>query len=637
MPRLPALSSLDAGGCVFYNAAIREAKEVEEERVLKTVLCGEVRSHHVDGPVTLAGWVHRRRDHGGLIFIDLRDSTGLVQVVFNPELSPEAHQVAERFRNEWVVQVEGRVQRRPPGTENAHIPTGDVEVQASAARVLNESKTPPFYINEETAVDELLRLRYRYLDLRKPRMRDNIRLRHRIVKFIRDFLDARGFVEIETPILIKSTPEGARDYLVPSRVYPGHFYALPQSPQQLKQLLMVAGFDKYFQIARCFRDEDLRADRQPEFTQLDLEMAFVEEEDILGLMGELYTQLVESVTSHKRLIKPIPRITYREAIARYGTDKPDLRFDLRLSDLTDIAAVSAFSVFRSAAEQGGIVKGFAAPGCAAYSRRQTEELVEIARSLGAQGLVTIALAGEGKSLDKLTMEDVRSALARHVSIEEVRQIAHRTSAAVGDLVLIAAGPAKVVNLVLSQLRDEMGHRLGLPDPDTLAFAFIVDFPLFEWNQEEGRWDSVHHPFTAPRDEDIPLLDTDPGALTSKGYDVVCNGSEVAGGSIRIHTRPLQEKVFHLLGHSPQEVEQRFGHLLEAFEYGAPPHGGIAAGIDRLVVLLSHGAESIRDVIAFPKTQSAADPLFGAPSPVPEGQLEELHIRVVTEEAKRTAE
>jgi len=600
--------------------------------VLKTADCGTLRPSHIGQTVALAGWVHRRRDHGGLIFIDLRDRSGIVQVVFNPQTAPSAHQTADRFRLEWVVQVEGEVARRPPGTENPRLPTGEVEVLARSARILNPSRTPPFPVNEDTEVDEFLRLRYRYVYLRRPSMQANLLLRHRVVKFIRDWLSDRGFVEVETPILIKSTPEGARDFLVPSRLQPGHFYALPQSPQQLKQLLMVAGFEKYFQIARCFRDEDLRADRQPEFTQLDLEMSFVDRDDVLDLMEALFTDLVREVTPHLRVLTPFPRLTYREALDRYGTDKPDLRFGLELADLTDLARRSTFQVFRQTVEAGGVLKGFSAPGCAGYSRKQVEDLTRLAQEQGAKGLVTMALLGEG-DLDTLTHEEVRSHVARHFTVEDIREMARRMGARRGDLLLMVAGPQEVVNRTLSALRHEMGRRLGLADPHTLAFAFVVDFPLFEWNEEEGRWEPAHHPFTAPADGHEDLLETDPGRCLSKAYDLVCNQYELASGSIRIHRRDLQERVFRVLGYRDEEMQERFGQLLEALDYGAPPHGGIAPGIDRLVMLLA-GEETIREVMAFPKTQSGTDPLFGAPAPVRPEQLRELHLCILEEEPTR---
>ena len=598
--------------------------------MLKTHSCGGLSKKDVGSEVTLAGWVDRRRDHGGLIFIDLRDSGGIVQVVFNPEVSDFCHKIASELRSEYVVRVRGKVALRPKGTENPKLPTGEIEVIASTTTILNPSKPPPFYINEEVEVEENLRLKYRYLDLRRARMKENLLLRHRVVKFMRDFLCGRGFIEIETPILIKSTPEGARDYLVPSRLHPGKFYALPQSPQQLKQLLMVAGVERYFQIAKCFRDEDTRADRQPEFTQLDLEMSFVEVEDILKLLEELFTSLLETIKPEMRMLKPFPRLTYAEAIERYGTDKPDLRFGLELKDLTDIAAQSDFTVFRSAIAQGGKVRGICAPACGNYTRRQLDELNKLAQSLGAGGLVTISLGGEGGSLDELTIKMVKSVATKFLNLDQIRQMGRRFGANRGDLLLIVAGKPKLVDMVLSELRLEMGRRLGLADPNLLAFAFIVDFLLLERNEETGRWEPMHHPFTAPRDEDIPLLDSAPEKVRGKHYDFVCDGYEIAGGSIRIHTSELQRKVFRLLGYSDDEINERFGHMLEAFEYGAPPHGGVAPGIDRMVMLLA-GEKTIREVIAFPKNQSAADLTFNAPSSVSEEQLKELHLRLREEE------
>ena len=593
--------------------------------MLRTHTCGSLNKEHVGMKVSLAGWVNRRRDHGGLIFIDLRDREGIVQMVFNPEISPAALKIAEEMRSEYVVRLTGDVALRPAGTENPKLPTGYVEVIVKEAEILNTSKTPPFYINEEIEVDENVRLKYRYLDLRRPRMRENLLLRHQVIKFMRDFLDARGFIEVETPILIKSTPEGARDYLVPSRVHPGQFYALPQSPQQLKQLLMVAGLDKYYQIARCFRDEDTRADRQPEFTQLDVEMSFVNEEDILRLTEELFTSLVKTLKPEKRMMLPFPRLTYAEAMEHYGSDKPDLRFGIEIKDLSDIVANSEFSVFRTAIAKGGKVKGICAPGCAGYTRRQLDELNEIARGLGAGGLVTIALSGSG-SLADLTLEMVKSAAAKFLSLDEIKAIAGCLEAGIGDLLLIVAGDNKLVSTVLGELRREMGSRLGLAAPDMLAFAFIIEFPMFERNSQTGQLEAMHHAFTMPRDEDMPLLDSDPEKVRARSYDLVCNGRELCSGSIRIHISDLQRKIFKILGYSDEAIQERFGHLLEAFEYGAPPHGGIAPGIDRVLMRLT-GDDNIRDIIAFPKNQSAIDLTFNAPSPVTEEQLAELHIRL----------
>jgi aspartyl-tRNA synthetase len=592
--------------------------------LLKSHSCGELNKEHVGVQVTLAGWVDRRRDHGGLIFIDLRDSNGLVQVVFNPDTSGSCHEIASKMRSEDVVRVSGEVAVRPPGTENPRLATGDIEVIVHDTDILSPSKTPPFYINEDIKIDENLRLKYRYLDLRRARMRGNLILRHRVVKFMRDFMDRRGFIEVETPILIKSTPEGARDYLVPSRLYPGQFYALPQSPQQLKQLLMVAGVEKYFQIAKCFRDEDTRADRQPEFTQLDLEMSFVEEGDILSLLEELFISMVETIKPEMRLIKPFSRLTYREAMALYGTDKPDLRFGLEIRDLSEIVAQSDFSVFRSAIEEGGQVRGICAPGCATYTRSQLEDLNRVVREQGAGGLVTISLGSSAGSVDDLTMEMVRSMAAKFLTLDQVKQMAARLGANTGDLLLIIAGKPEVVNAALGELRQQMGRRLELADPNMLAFAYIEDFPLLKWDGEEGRWEAEHHPFTAPRDEDIPLLDISPEKVRGKHYDMICNGYEIGGGSLRIFTSELQRKLFKLLGYSDEEASERFGHMLDAFDYGAPPHGGIALGIDRVVMLLA-GEETIREVIAFPKNQSAADLTVNAPSPVSEAQLAELHL------------
>lgn len=606
--------------------------------MLKTQTCGELRPEHDGKSVVLAGWVHRRRDQGGLIFIDLRDRWGITQVVVNQETSPDAHGVASGVRNEYVLQVKGTVRIRPEGTVNPELETGEIEVVADEIVLLNPSKTPPFYINKEEKIDEVERMRYRYLDLRRPRMQRNIVLRHKVVKFIRDYLDERGFVEVETPILFKTTPEGARDFLVPSRLMPGHFYALPQSPQQLKQLLMVAGYERYFQIARCFRDEDLRGDRQPEFTQLDLEMSFVQREDVMDLIEGMMIEVSEKVAGKTPLYKPFPRLKYTEAMEKYGSDKPDIRYDLAAIDVTDIAGKSGFQVFIDNAAAGKPVKVIRAPGLLRSQedpskplsgeglKRLMKELEDLIRSVGAKGLAWMALPLEENG-------EVKGPIGKFFTVEQKVELFERVGAEAGDILLFTSDQREIVYEVINVLRRHLAEMLGLIDNETVAFCWVIDFPMFYWNEEEQRWDPSQHMFTSPLPEDIPLLDTDPGAARGSQYDLACNGYEVAGGSTRIHSRELQEKMFPLIGQDMEHARQEFGHMLEAFEYGVPPHGGIASGIDRLVMVLA-GEPNIREVIAFPKTQKGADIMAHAPSEPDPRQLEELYIRVeVPEEEK----
>jgi len=586
--------------------------------MFKTHTCGELRLNHLGETVKLAGWVHRRRDHGGVTFIDLRDRFGLIQVVSDPEISQEAHHNLAEARMEWVIQVEGVVRARPKGAENPNLPTGDIEVVAQTVNILNPAKTPPFLINKDEEADENTRLKYRYLDLRREKMQRNLELRHRVVKFIRNYLDARGFLEIETPILFKTTPEGARDYLVPSRVHPGEFYALPQSPQQLKQLLMVAGVERYFQIARCFRDEDQRGDRQPEFTQLDLEMSFVEREDVMQLIEDLFSSMVKEIVPNKRLLaSPFPRLSYQESMSRFGKDNPDLRFGLELKDITGLASICGFAIFDRVTGMGGHVRGLNAVGLGDYSRKQIDELTEFVKQFGAQGLSYLALTSDGEQ---------RSTFAKYLSPERLAQIIERLEAKPGDLLLFVADKPGIVFEALGRLRVYLGETMQLIDPDVLAFCWVIDFPFVVWNEEEKRWDPSHHLFTSPIPEDIPFLDSEPGKARGQQYDLVLNNYEVGGGSIRIHDRSLQEKVFDLIGLDVEVAQQRFGHMLEAFEYGTPPHGGIAPGIDRICMILAD-EPNIREVIAFPKNQAARDVMGGAPSPVELSQLRELHIKL----------
>jgi aspartyl-tRNA synthetase len=585
----------------------------DQSNPYRTHSAGELRKDDAGEEVRLAGWVHRRRDHGGLIFIDLRDRWGITQITFHPERG-EIFSSAERLRPEWSISVAGEVVRRPEGNENPDLPTGAVEVEATGLEILNPSETPPFEIERDRPVDETLRLKYRYLDLRRERMRDKILLRHRVVKHMRDYLDDRGFVEIETPLLTASTPEGARDYLVPARLYPGQFYALPQSPQQFKQLLMVAGFERYFQIARALRDEDQRGDRQPEHTQLDLEMSYTTQDEVLNLIEGLYTSIVEQLTQKRLLARPFPRLTYAEAMDRFGTDKPDIRFGLEIGDVSDLAAGSEFKVFKGTVESGGSVRGIAVGGLGDLTRRELDDLTAVATSGGAKGLAHFIVQADG----------LKSPVAKFFS--EAEQDALRTAlgAEEGDWMFFVADKDPVVFESLGRLRLHFRDRLGLADPDVLGMCWVTDFPLFAWNEDEGRIEPMHHMFTMPREEDLPLLESDPLEVIGQLYDLVANGTELASGSMRIYNPELQQQVFDVIGIGPEEAHRRFGTILTAFRYGAPPHGGIAPGVDRLVMLLAD-EPNIREVMAFPKTQAARDEMMDAPDPVSDEQLKELNI------------
>lgn len=577
--------------------------------------CGEIGELDIGKNIKLCGWVFRRRDHGGVIFVDLRDRSGILQLVFNPEVSCDAHELARTLRNEYVISVSGEIRRRPQGTENPNIPTGTVEMYVDKLEVLNESAPLPFSIEDAANVSEALRLKYRYLDLRRPEMQKNLIIRHRATKVIRDYLNEKGFLEIETPVLTKSTPEGARDYLVPSRLNPGYFYALPQSPQLFKQILMVAGFEKYFQIVKCFRDEDLRADRQPEFTQIDLEMSFADMEDIMEITEGMLKRLFKEVLDVD-LKTPFVRLSFNESIERFGTDKPDLRFGLELKDMSDLTGNGAFKVFVDTVQSGGRVKAINGKGMASLSRRQIDLLTEEAISFGAKGLAWIKMK-----------DGFESPIAKFFPERILDQMAQRLEAEEGDLMLIVADEEKVVNDVLGRMRVELAKRLNLLSNE-YNFVWITDFPLFKWNNEEGRLEAMHHPFTSPVDEDIERLSSGEllTSIRAKAYDIVLNGHEIGGGSIRIHKSDLQMKIFELLGISEKEARAKFGFLLDALSYGAPPHGGIALGLDRLVMAMV-GATTIRDVIAFPKTQKASCLMSATPSKVEPKQLKELHIKM----------
>ncbi len=580
--------------------------------------CGEVSIKELGKKVKLAGWVDSTRDHGGVVFIDLRDRTGKVQVVFSPEISKELTEKAKKLRHEFVIAVEGEVRRRPEGTENPKLKTGQVEVYAESLKILNKSLPLPFPIEDEVKVSEEVRLKYRFLDLRRKKMAENIIFRHKVYQVVRRVFNELGFIEVETPYLTKSTPEGARDFLVPSRIYPGKFYALPQSPQLFKQILMIAGLDRYYQIARCFRDEDLRADRQPEFTQIDFEMSFVSERDVMEVAERLVRELYGELLGVE--IGEIPVMSYDEAVSRFGTDRPDTRFGLELKDITDVASRSSFKVFRSVTDRGGIVKGINFKGGAKLSRKEIDELTKFVGNYGAKGLAWIKVLPEG----------LQSPIVKFFKEEEIKEILRRFEAQEGDILFFVADSKDVVNQALSSLRLKLGEMGGLIDESKVNLLWIVDFPMFEWNEEEERWEALHHPFTSPKEEDVDKLLTEPGKVRARAYDLVLNGTEIGGGSIRIHREDVQEKVFKVIGLSDEEAKERFGFLLDALKFGAPPHGGMAFGLDRLCAIMRK-EQSIRDLIAFPKTQRGQCLLTGAPDTVRKEQLEELHIEVKEKE------